>query len=181
MKSPFGLFMKMLSLILAVVMSTRHYSEVDNFAVKTKIPEIWPKLNTTRRLLDVCSLTVGCVIRGRLCQNINKISRSRQIRRRTSTLSHSRVGHTRSTHRLPSRSAHGEWLSHGVCGKRWMEWSLPDSLPRIPGPKIPPPPLNTLGFIKKPTGVCLSEVKESCGWGPAWIGFGGYLFVLFRK
>lgn len=35
--------------ILAVVLSTRHYSEVDHFAVKTKIPEIWPRLNTTRR------------------------------------------------------------------------------------------------------------------------------------
>lgn len=35
--------------ILAVVLSTRHYSEVDNFAVKTKIPEIWTRLNTTRR------------------------------------------------------------------------------------------------------------------------------------
>lgn len=41
-----------------------------------------------------------------------------------------------------------------------MEWPLSDSLPRIPGPKILPP-LNTLGFIKKLTGVCLPEVKES--------------------
>lgn len=34
--------------VLKVVMITRHYSEVDNFAVKTKIPEIWPRLKTTR-------------------------------------------------------------------------------------------------------------------------------------